>query len=131
MRNAMKLMITAAAIVAAAGVSARAEGDAQEGERVYRSCAACHQVGDGARHGMGPHLNDLFGREAGSAEGYRYSPAMAEAGESGLVWTKETLAQHLADPRGFIPGNRMGFAGLRSDGEIADVIRYLEQFSQD
>jgi cytochrome c2 len=59
-------------------------------------------------------------------EGFRYSPALREAGESGMVWNEENLAGYLADPRGFIRGNRMAFQGLRSDEDIAAVIAYMQ-----
>jgi cytochrome c2 len=57
-----------------------------------RSAAACHAVGEGAKHKVGPELNDVIGRQAGTAEGFKYSKAMIEAGEGGMVWDDEALA---------------------------------------
>jgi len=96
------------------------------GETVFRACAACHEIGEGARNRVGPHLNGIHGNAVAVVEGFRYSPALREAGESGMVWDDETLAAYLADPRGFIRGNRMAFQGLRSDEDIVAVIAYMQ-----
>lgn len=97
------------------------------GEKVFRRCSACHEVGSDATNKIGPHLNGLIGRTAGTLEGYSYSPAMVEAGQGGLVWTEETLTPYLEKPRDHIPGTKMTFAGLRKPEEIAAVIAYVEQ----
>lgn len=110
--------------------AALAEGDVDAGEKVFAKCKACHAVGDGARNRVGPQLNDVFGRIAGTADGFRYSPAMVKAGEDGLVWNEETLAAYLTAPRAFIKGNRMAFAGLKKEAEIDDILAYLATFSQ-
>jgi cytochrome c len=101
---------------------ALAQGDPEAGERVFRQCQACHVV-DAEQNRVGPHLVGIFGREAGAVEGFNYSDAMAG---SGIVWDEETIAAYLADPRGYIPGNRMAFAGLRQDQQIQDVIAYMK-----
>jgi cytochrome c len=67
----------------------------------------------------------IFGRPAGSVEDFKYSNAMKG---SGVTWNEETIAAYLADPRGYIKGNRMAFAGLKEE-EIADLIAYLKQES--
>lgn len=120
-------------IIAAAAVgltlfatSALAEGDADKGAKVFKRCAACHAVGEGAKNKLGPHLNGLIGRHAGSVEGYRYSPAMKKAD---IVWTAETLDHYLTKPRDFVKGNRMAFPGLKKEGDRADVIAYIATFS--
>jgi cytochrome c len=95
------------------------------GETVFRACAACHQIGEGAQSRVGPHLNGVVGQAVAAQEGFRYSPALQEAGASGMVWNEENLAAYLADPRGFIRGNRMAFRGLDSDDDIAAVIAYM------
>lgn len=97
-----------------------------QGETVFRACAACHEIGEGARNRVGPHLNGTIGMTVGTHEGFRYSPALRQAGESGMVWDEETLAAYLSDPRGFIPGNRMAFQGLRSEEDIMAVIAYMQ-----
>ena len=93
------------------------------GEGVFRQCSSCHQIGEGARNGAGPILNGIYNAPAASQEGFRYSGALQNAG---LTWDDETLAAFLADPRGYVRGNRMGFGGLRSEEDIAAVIAYLQ-----
>lgn len=110
--------------------SASAAGDAAKGEKVFRKCKACHAVGEGAKNKVGPHLNDVVGRTAGGLDGFKYSKAMIAAGEGGIAWNDETLDAYLANPRGYIKGNRMSFAGLKKDGDRADVIAYLKTFSE-
>ena len=109
---------------------ALAEGDPEKGESVFKKCRACHAVGEGAKNKVGPHLNDMMGRQAGTGEGFKYSASMIEAGENGLVWTEDKIAAYLRDPRGFIPKNRMAFAGLKKDDEVDNVIAYLKQFTE-
>jgi cytochrome c len=106
---------------------AHAEGDADRGEQVFTRCVACHSVEPGQNR-VGPSLHDIMDQPAANVEGFNYSPALEEAG---LVWDDETMAEYLRDPRGTVPGTRMAFAGLRNDEEIADVIAYLRQFSED
>ncbi len=101
-----------------------------QGETVFRQCQACHQVGEGASNRVGPHLNDVLGRAAGEIDGFRYSSVMDEAGEEGLVWTAETLRDFLSDPRGYMRGTKMSFAGLRDEADIAAVTAYLSTFSE-
>jgi cytochrome c len=97
------------------------DGEDQTGARVFLRCRACH-VADAPTNRVGPHLVGIFGRRAGTVEGFRYSDALAE---SGIVWDDDSLSAFLADPRGFVPGNRMAFAGLRVEQEILDLLAYL------
>lgn len=97
-----------------------------EGQKVFKKCAACHQVGEGAKNRVGPELNLIVGRTAGSLPDFKYSDAMAAAGEGGLVWTAETLDSYLADPKGMLRGNKMAFVGLKSEDDRKAVIAYLE-----
>jgi cytochrome c len=104
-----------------------AAGDAARGARVFQQCAACHSVQAG-RHLTGPSLRHVWGRKAGTAEGFlRYSNAVKQ---SGVVWDEETLQRWLADPQSFIPGNTMPFSGLRDARERSDVIAYLHAVSE-
>lgn len=114
--------VVAGALALSGGV-ALADGDPEDGEKVFNKCRACHTA-DEAQNKVGPHLVGLFGRQAGSVEDFRYSPAMKE---SGITWNEETLAAYLADPRGYVKGNRMAFVGLRDEEEIADLIAYLKE----
>jgi cytochrome c len=100
------------------------------GERAFRACQTCHEVGDGARNKTGPHLNDLFGRTAGTIDGFRYSRQFVAAGAEGLVWTPETLHDFLMKPRDYIKGTRMSFAGYRDEDDIAAVTAYLQTYSE-
>ncbi|GBD44698.1 Cytochrome c-554 [bacterium HR40] len=115
----------AVALVALAG-AARAEGDPEKGAKVFNKCKACHEIKE-AKNKVGPHLVGIVGRKAGSAEGFNYSDALKKAHDEGLVWNEETLAKYLADPKAFLPGNRMAFAGLKKEDEIEDLIAYLKK----
>jgi cytochrome c len=96
-----------------------------QGEALFRQCASCHQIGEGATNRTGPMLNHTYGAPIGAHDGFRYSPAFTEANASGMVWNDETLTAYLTDPRGFLPGNRMAFRGLRSADEAAAMIAYI------
>ena len=104
-------------------------GDVERGRELYRQCKRCHQVGGGAEHRIGPHLNDLFGRAAGSLADFRYSPAMKAAGSGGLVWTETTLDTFLSDPPALVPRSRMSFAGMVRADDRADLLAWLRGFS--
>ena len=102
---------------------ALAGGDPAAGRRVFAACANCHAVGPEARHGFGPHLNQLVGRKAGTLAGYSYSPAMKA---SGLVWNEATLAAFLRDPEAVVPGTRMRYWGVgMNERKAADLLAYL------
>ncbi|WP_375262986.1 c-type cytochrome [Palleronia sp.] len=101
-------------------------GDAEAGERVFRRCAACHAVGEDAQNRVGPQLNQLFGRVPGSMEGFAYSSAMQEFGET-HVWDAETLASFVQAPRDVVSGTKMAFPGLRKEQDVADLLAYLAQ----
>ena len=117
-----------AAFVVAVGLSSNAmAGDAALGEKVFKKCKACHVV-DKEKHKTGPHLVNIIGRTAGSAEGYKkYSKAMKN---SGIVWDEETLDGYLEKPKKYLKGTRMAFAGLRKEADRANVIAYLKQYSK-
>jgi len=123
------LALTATLLSPLALSPAHAAGDADKGEKVFKKCAACHAVGDGAKHKVGPELNDLFGRTAGSLEDYKYSNAMKDAGAGGLVWNEETLTTYLTKPKDMINGTKMAFAGLKKEKDIENVLAYLATFS--
>ncbi|MCC0057466.1 MAG: cytochrome c family protein [Rhodobiaceae bacterium] len=127
----MKYAAAISAAIVLFAAPALADGDAAKGENVFKKCRACHEIGEGAKVKVGPVLNGVIGRTAGTSEGFtKYSDAMKEAGAGGLVWNEETLAQYLADPKQFVPKNKMAFAGLKKEDDIADVIAYLKQFPQ-
>lgn len=101
-----------------------ASGDSAKGKRIFARCKACHNLTAAPRSRMGPNLDDLFGRQAGAYEGYKYSKAL---GEADFVWTEEKLDQWLAQPKTFMPGNKMAFAGLRKEQDRKDLLAYLRQ----
>ncbi len=98
-------------------------GDAAQGEKVFKKCAACHKLEEGA-NGTGPSLHAVVGRPVDSIAGFNYSGKLAQAGEA---WTPEVLFNFLKSPKQVAPGTSMGFAGLRKDTERADIIAYLTQ----
>ncbi len=102
------------------------QGDAVHGAAVFKKCAACHRAGPGARNGVGPVLTGVVGRPAASYPGYPYSSAMKR---SGIVWNDTTLTRFLHGPRALVPGTKMSFPGLNDDGDVADVIAYLESLA--
>lgn len=103
--------------------------DAAAGEKVFAKCKACHEVTTD-KNKVGPSLHGVIGRTAGTHEGFKYSTAMVDAGKGGLVWNDATLTTYLHDPKADIKGNKMAFAGLKNDKDIADVIAYLKQYSK-
>lgn len=120
----MKRSTIAAGLTLAIVSSVHAEGDAAAGAKVFAQCSACHAVGTGAQNNIGPALNGVVGRAAGTYPGYRYSSAMRK---SALTWDEGTLTQYLRGPDKIVPGTKMAFPGIASDQDIANVIAYLKQ----
>ncbi|MDH3659153.1 MAG: cytochrome c family protein [Alphaproteobacteria bacterium] len=112
-------------VLALASHAALAEGDAAKGKKVFNKCKACHAI-DAEKNKVGPHLVGIFGRTAGAVDGFKYSDAMKG---SGITWDEETIAAYLADPKGYIEGNKMVFPGLKKEAQIADVIAYIKESS--
>lgn len=106
-----------------------ADGDAKRGEKVFKKCRSCHKVGDGATNRVGPQLNLLFQRPAGSVEGFKYSKSILRAAADGLIWDHKTLDIYLENPKALVSGTRMNFRGLKDARDRADVMAYLRQFS--
>lgn len=103
-------------------------GDPEAGAQVFKKCMACHSIGEGAKNKVGPVLNGLFGRTAGSVPDYNYSDANES---SGIVWTPEIFAEYIKSPRTYIPGTSMAFAGLKKEKDIEDITAYIAQFNAD
>lgn len=103
---------------------AHASEDAAAGAKVFAQCAACHAVGAGAQNSVGPVLNGVVGRPAGTYPGYRYSSAMRK---SGLTWDEATLTKYLQGPEKLVPATKMAFPGIASEQDLANVIAYLKQ----
>lgn len=126
--NAMRAGFIAALAGTALMTMPAAAQDVEAGKRVFNQCRACHQVGEKARNTVGPILNGLFGRKAGTVKGYNYSKANKE---SGAVWDEKTFVTYIKNPRKFMPGTKMAFAGLKSDKQIADLTAFLKQYGED
>ncbi|MGK7752514.1 MULTISPECIES: c-type cytochrome [unclassified Roseovarius] len=105
------------------------EADPEAGKKVFESCSDCHEVGKGAEHGIGPHLNGLFGRRAATQEGFAYSESFKRAGAGGLEWHADTLDVYLEKPTALVSGTRMSFDGLKDPQQRLDLIAYLRGFS--
>lgn len=124
--TAMRAAVLGLGLVVLAAPQAIAEGDPANGKKVFRKCQACHVVNK-EQNRVGPHLVGIMGRAAGAVDGFKYSKAMAE---SGVIWDDATLDAYLADPRGYMKGNRMAFPGLKKEKDRADVIAYLKEATQ-
>lgn len=104
------------------------EGRPAEGVKVFAKCTACHQVGPEARSVLGPALNGIVDRKAGTYPGYNYSAANKN---SGLTWNEATLARYLKSPQTVVPKTKMIFPGLPNEQDAVDLIAYLKGFGAD
>ena len=128
LRCAVLRNAAAAVFAFVAAVPAWAQDDQiAAGEKVFKKCAACHAIGEGAKNKVGPELNGIVGRAAGGLPDFGYSEAMKEAGAAGLVWNSETLHTYLENPKGMVPGTKMTFAGLKKVEDRDAVIAYITQ----
>ncbi|MDA5094537.1 c-type cytochrome [Aliiroseovarius sp. KMU-50] len=103
---------------------------AEKGAKVFKKCKACHKVGEGAKNGAGPILNGIWGRQAAAVDGFKYSKPMKALGETGAVWNEETLSGYLANPRKYLKGTKMSFAGLKKEKDMAAILEFLKANSQ-
>lgn len=106
--------------------SAEEAGDPKAGQTVFVQCKTCHSL-DAGKNGVGPSLRGIIGRKSGTAPGFHYSDAMAAAG---IVWSEDNISKYLADPKGFVPGNKMSYAGVKDEVKRRDVIAYLKESAQ-
>jgi cytochrome c2 len=126
MSTKFSLATLIAGVVLLGSHAALADGDAAAGEKVFRKCKACHAL-EAGKNKVGPSLHGVFGRTAGTEEGFKYSDAMKE---SGIVWSEETLDVYLTKPKDMVPGTRMAFPGLKDEQDRADIIAYLKEATQ-
>lgn len=105
-------------------------GNAEVGAALWDSdCAACHEIGRDASNGIGPQLNRIFGRRAAALDDFDYSPSIARMGRDGLIWTLRTLDAYIANPYALVSGTRMGYPGMGSPDERADLLAFLRLYS--
>jgi cytochrome c len=120
------------ALVAAVGLvvstGAALAQDVAAGETSFRKCAPCHSIGPDATNKVGPVLNGLNGRPAGSVEGFNYSDANKA---SGITWGEAVFKEYIKDPRAKVPGTKMVFAGIKSQTELDNLWAYVSQFDKD
>ena len=116
-------IILAAALVISTG--AACAQDVAAGENSFKKCAICHSIGEGATNKIGPELNGLDGRKAGTVAGFSYSDANKN---SGITWNETSFKEYIKDPKAKIPDTKMIFAGIKNDKEVDDLWSYIKQF---
>src|SRR6266566_7364463 len=119
------LMFGAMILAASAGYTFAQ--DLTAGEAAFRKCQPCHDVGEAAKSKLGPELNGIDGRKAGTAEGYAYSDSNKN---SGIVWSEASFKEYLEDPQAKMPGTKMIFSD-KNEKDVADLWAYLKQFGAD
>jgi cytochrome c len=129
-RAGLGAIAAAAVMLGALGPAEAQEGDPKEGAEVFKKCRACHDVGPDAKNKVGPVLNDVVSRKAGTIEGFSYSEANKAAGAKGLVWTEDVLFKYLENPLTFMPGTKMAFAGLKDPQDRKDLIAFLKEHTK-
>jgi cytochrome c len=126
MRRSNLIAALAAGVFALASHQALAEADLAKGEKIFKKCKICHSLEEGKKK-VGPSLAGLFGRTAGTVEGYKFSKAMKE---SGIVWDEDTLDTYLTKPKDMVPKTKMNFPGLKKEQDRIDIIAYLKEATQ-
>lgn len=124
----MKKTLISSLAVAVVGLTVAAlpaHADVAKGEKVFKKCKACHTVDEGGKNKVGPNLFGVVDRAAATVEGFKYSKAMKEAAEGGLVWDQANLDAFLKKPKKFMKKTKMSFGGVKKDAKRADLIEYL------
>jgi len=117
MTPAAMLLLSAAALAA----------DTAAGQTVFNRCRICHSIEAGGRSVVGPNLHGVFGRKAGTLDGYAYSEAMKQ---SGITWDDDSMTKYLKSPRDVVPGGKMAFPGIKDEAELANLLAYLHEATQ-
>jgi cytochrome c len=124
-RLTLSALVLVASSAAATGALAQ---DVAAGKTSFNKCMACHRIGEGAKNLVGPELNGLDGRKAGTVEGFSYSDANKN---SGITWNEAQFKEYIKDPKAKIPGTKMAFAGIKNDKEINDLWAFISQYDKD
>jgi cytochrome c len=122
--NIAKKLIVAAVLIGVLSVSGMAQ-DAQKGKTVFNICLACHAIGPGAQNKIGPELNGLDGRKAGTVPNFEYSDANKN---SGIVWNEEAFEDYIKNPAAKVPETKMIFPGIKNEQQAKDLWAYISQF---
>lgn len=128
-KNALAAGLFAASALASGPALAQDAASVEDGEKIFKRCAACHQVGADAKNRVGPILTGLIGRDIASVEEFDYSDGMLAYAEEHGTWDEELLFTYLEDPRGIVKGTKMAFAGLRKEEDRRAVIEYIKSES--
>lgn len=119
-------LLTVAALLLLAGSPACADGDVEQGAKIFKRCMACHSIEDTANK-TGPYLKGISGRKVGSAEGYaRYSVNLQSMNAEGKLWDDALLDAYLTNPKAVAPAGTMAFSGLRKPEDRLNLIAYLK-----
>jgi len=124
----MRILMVVAILAIVTGANSAKAQDAAAGEKVYGVCKTCHQIGPNAKNAIGPVLNGVIGRPAGSYPGYAYSAANKG---SGLTWDEPTFRVYIKDPKAKVPGTKMIYAGLKDEQNVTDLLAFLKQYDAD
>jgi cytochrome c len=124
-----KLILSALVVIASTtATSAAFAQDVAAGKNSFNKCLACHAIGEGAKNKIGPELNGLDGRKAGTVEGFSYSDANKN---SGITWNEAEFKDYIKDPKAKIPGTKMIFAGIKNEKEVDDLWAFISQYDKD